>query len=416
MPALRPQVDFQNALRDMAASLVRLKHPDRFLKMLTKYLHKEFGLAHASLLIYEETRDRFVVFDSRGTKRLPSSLIKMEMTHSLPSWFASPKHAKTYKDDYLYRASVKQHVKAEREPGLMLEILKTMESLKVDLVVPGYFKKKLQGLLLLGPKNHGRAFSNAEISFFQILVQDAAIAVKSAEYSRNLAERNRELKERLDEIEKLRKKERDTYHEIMCSLAQEVHAKDPYTFGHIGQVERLGLMVAKEMGMEISGRDGDILSAGLILHDVGKIGIPDAILKKTSSLNDEEWKIMRTHPQKGMQILSHLTDFKRVAEIVYSHHENFDGSGYPRGLKGHAIPVESRIVSVVDAFHAIVSTRPYSKGRSVEVALDELKRCAGSQFDPEVVEAFTRALKREMKKRGVGFFIGEGENSSSAAA
>jgi putative nucleotidyltransferase with HDIG domain len=184
----------------------------------------------------------------------------------------------------------------------------------------------------------------------------------------------------------------------MKSLAQEVHAKDPYTFGHIRQVERLGLMTAEELGLSLSGRARDILSAGLLLHDVGKIGIPDNVLKKPGALDSEEWKVMRTHVEKGVKILEPLSDFKEVAEIVRCHHENYDGSGYPRGIKGEKIPIEARIVSVVDAFHAIVSTRCYHEGQSMEVAFKELERCAGTQFDPKVVGAFIRAMKRHLNQ------------------
>jgi len=261
------------------------------------------------------------------------------------------------------------------------------------------------GLLLLGGKTNRAPFTDPEIAFFQILTQDCSMAVKSAEYHQSLVERNRELSKRVTEIEKMRCKEQKTYYQIMRSLAQEVYAKDAYTFGHVGQVERLGLLTAKEMGLDMSGRRKDILSAGLILHDVGKIGIPDHILNKPASLDEKEWGIMRTHVDKGVMILEPLTDFKEVREIVRCHHENFDGSGYPRGIKGDKIPIESRIVSVVDAFHAIVSTRCYSRGRSVDIAYEELERCAGTQFDPKVVEAFIRAMKKEMKKRGIDFYV-----------
>ena len=235
------------------------------------------------------------------------------------------------------------------------------------------------------------------------------MAVKNAEYHRGLAARNEELNRKLHEIETLRKKELQAYYEVMRSLAQEVHAKDAYTFGHINQVERLGMITAREMDLDLSGRKGDVFSASLILHDVGKIGIPDPILKKEGPLTPEEREVMKTHVEKGAKILGHMSAFQEVADIVHCHHENFNGSGYPRGLKGKEIPVEARILSVVDAFHAIVSTRCYSKGRPVEAALEELEKCGGVQFDPDVVTAFTRALKREMKKRGVGFFL-EGDS------
>lgn len=240
------------------------------------------------------------------------------------------------------------------------------------------------------------------------------MAVKNSEYYQKLVERNEELTHRLEEIENMRRKERKTYTQIMLSLAQEVYVKDSYTYGHVNQVERLGLLTAREMGLDLSGRRADVLSAGLILHDVGKIGIPDAILKKPGPLSPEEWKVMKTHVEKGEKILEPLSDFQEVLEIVRSHHENFDGSGYPRGLKGEQIPLFARIVSVVDAFHAIVSTRCYSKGRSVEDAFRELRRCSGTQFDPVAVEAFIRSLSREMKKRGVGFFLDESTDGSLA--
>jgi len=231
------------------------------------------------------------------------------------------------------------------------------------------------------------------------------MAIKNAQYYQDLLAQNKELENRIHEIEKLRKKEQETYYQIMRSLAQQVHAKDPYTFGHINQVERLGMMVAKEMKLDLSGKKCDVLSAGLILHDVGKIGIPDSILKKPSRLDKDEWEVMKTHVDKGVKILEPLSDFKEVTEIVRCHHEWFDGTGYPGGLKGEEIPIQARIVTVVDAFHAIVSTRCYDAGRPAEEAFDELKRCAGSQFDPVVVDAFIRAMKRDMKKRGIEAYI-----------
>ena len=231
------------------------------------------------------------------------------------------------------------------------------------------------------------------------------MAIKSAEYHENLVHQNLQLAQQIHEVEKLRKKEHETFYQIMRSLAQEIHAKDPSTFGHINQVEQLGLMTAKALELELSGRRKDILSASLILHDIGKIGIPDHILKKPASLDSDEWAVMKTHAEKGAIILAHLSDFKEAADIIRAHHEHFDGSGYPKGLSGDQIPIEARIVSVVDAFHAIVSNRCYRQGRTIEGAFQELRRCAGSQFDPRVVEAFIHGLKKEMKRIGVGFSL-----------
>ena len=404
----KKRIDYQKTLRDVATSMVRLQHPERLLRMVIRYTDREFKLAHSSLLILDENKNHFIFVDSKGIGRLPGRLLKINNNHPLVQWFQQKKKRRP-EEEYFYRPRFQKLIRNAGPHGELREDLqrieRLMKDLRVELIVPGFYKKALLGLLLLGCKSNGRPFNPSEIFFFQVLAQDCSMAFKNAEYHRRLIERNEELSRRLHEIEGLRKKEHQAYYEVMHSLAQEVHAKDAYTYGHINQVERLGMMTAREIGLDLSGQRADILSASLVLHDVGKIGIPDSILKKEGPLTSEEREIMKTHVDKGAKILGHMSAFQEVANIVHCHHENFNGSGYPRGLKGEEIPLEARILSVVDAFHAIVSTRCYSKGRPVEFALEELEKCAGVQFDPVVVKAFAGALKREMKKRGVGFFL-----------
>lgn len=414
------KIDFHAALRDITNSMVRLKKPERLLKMITRYIDKELGVSHTSLLFLESHKDHFTFVDSKGSKKVPVGLIKFDKEHPLIHWF-SPTTAVTKKktkahQNFLYRPTLNQMIKGEKDKKFkeyLGRTSKTFDDLRIELAIPGYYKKGLLGMLLLGKKKNGRCFTDEEISFYQIVAQDCAIAMKSAEYQKELLDQNEKLQKNLKEIAAMRQKEKNRFYEILRSLAQEVYAKDAYTFGHVHQVERLGIMTAKELKLNLEGKNKDILSAGLILHDVGKIGIPDRILNKPARLDPEEWEIMKTHAEKGAKILDHLSDFKEVAEIVRCHHENFDGSGYPRGIVGEQIPIQSRIVSVVDAFHAIVSTRCYSKGRPVEVAFQELRRCGGTQFDPDVVEALIRGVKKEMKKRGVGFFEIEEELNRS---
>lgn len=407
-PSIR-SIDYHEALRDIAKSLVRLKRPERLLKMITRYIDKELGLTHVAILVLDSEKSRYTIYDSKGVRKIPSSLIRFDLNHPLIRWFlAKDKQTQPYRN-YLstgrIQSLLRDNVLIKNRPDIQQhlgDLQRTLQDLRAHIAIPAHFKDSLVGILLLGEKLSRRLFTPTEISFFQTLVHDAAIAVKTSEYHQRLIDRNieldakrKELEDRLREIEQLRKKEQETYYQIMKSLAQEVHAKDPYTFGHIQQVEKLGLMTARELGLDMSGRKKDLLSAGLLLHDVGKIGIPDHVLKKPAALDSEEWKVMRTHVEKGAKILEPLSDFKEVAEIVLCHHENYDGSGYPRGLKGDEIPIEARIVSVVDAFHAIISTRCYRDGRPIEVAFEELRRCAGTQFDPQVVEAFIRALEKQ---------------------
>lgn len=395
---------YQEILLDIAKSMVRLKRPERLLKMITRYIDKQHHVTHTAILLLREDQDAYTFVDSKGTSRIPPRLVKFEIDHPLVHWFKVEKMKGRIRRDFLTHSFLvaKLSDPHSRLPeGIRREmkaVKRAMETFKVHLVIPGYYKHSLLGLLLLGNKKDGQFFTDAEISFFQILTQDCSMAVKTSEYHRGLLEKNKELERRLKEIELLRAKEQKTYYEIMRSLAQEVYAKDVYTFGHISQVEQLGLLTAEELGVDLGGRKRAVLSAGLLLHDVGKIGIADTILNKPSRLNHAEWEEMKRHVEKGIKILEPLTDFQEAVEIIRHHHENYDGSGYPNGLRGEEIPVESRIVAVVDAFHAIITNRCYSLGKSVTEAFEELRRCAGTQFDPKVVEAFVKVMKSSLKK------------------
>jgi len=142
----------------------------------------------------------------------------------------------------------------------------------------------------------------------------------------------------------------------------------------------------------------------VLLHDIGKIGIPDAILLKPGPLTPEEWKVMHTHPEIGRRLIERIPFLRGAVPIVYSHHEKWDGSGYPRGLGGEDIPLGARIFAVVDAFDAMTFDRPYSKAITFDAAKAEIKRCAGTHFDPAVVEAFLRVPARfldEIRRRSV---------------
>lgn len=137
---------------------------------------------------------------------------------------------------------------------------------------------------------------------------------------------------------------------------------------------------------------------GALLHDIGKIGIPDAILLKQGPLDEEEWNVMRTHPEKGYRIVAQIPGMQEAAEIVHSHEERFDGSGYPRGLRGEQICLGARLFAVIDTLDAMTSDRPYRKAGSFEQARDEIARMSGTQFDPLAVQAFLAEEKtlREM--------------------
>jgi putative nucleotidyltransferase with HDIG domain len=174
-----------------------------------------------------------------------------------------------------------------------------------------------------------------------------------------------------------------SYQFMLESMVSLLEAREPLTGMHTKRVTRMAVVLGEAMGLE-----GDALEnirRGACLHDVGKIAIPDAILLKPGPLDEAEWKVMKAHVDIGYNLLLSNAYMRDVAEIVHSHHEWYDGSGYPRGLKGEAICLGARIFAVIDAYDAIHSKRTYSEATSIEKTLAEIQRCSGTQFDPTVV-------------------------------
>ena len=183
---------------------------------------------------------------------------------------------------------------------------------------------------------------------------------------------------------------------MIFALAATVDAKDHYTYGHSRKVSQYAVAMAQEMNLSQE-KIGIIRTAGL-LHDIGKIGIPDSILNKDGILDEQEWRQIRSHPEMGVEILRYVAELSNSLPIILNHHEHFDGSGYPAGAKGNEIPLEARLISIADAYDAMTSLRPYHNQRSSQEAIDELKRCAGTTFDPELVEIFCKILQSMVLK------------------
>ena len=183
--------------------------------------------------------------------------------------------------------------------------------------------------------------------------------------------------------------------QIVASLANAVEAKDAGLVHHCRWLAHHAARVAANVGLR---RDElEAVAYGALLHDVGKIGVPEHLLRKEGPLSEEEWLVMRRHPEIGERICHPLTASRSFAPIIRHHHERFDGKGYPDGLRGEQIPLGARIVSITDAYEAIVHGRPYQPAQSHEAAVEELARLAGKQFDPELVPVFLDELERDGK-------------------
>ncbi len=221
-------------------------------------------------------------------------------------------------------------------------------------------------------------------------------AVKRALEHHELREAKRRYENHLEELVEQRTVEldqallslEDAYRSTLKALTAALETRDAETHGHSERVVTFSLRLGRELGLDKAQMTA--LEFGSLLHDIGKIGVPDAILRKPAKLDEAEWAKMREHPLHGQAILREIEFLEGAARVVAQHHERWDGSGYPLGLKGCEIDLNARIFSVADAFDAIISDRVYRRGRSYEAAAAELDTWSGRQFDPQVVAAFHR--------------------------
>jgi putative nucleotidyltransferase with HDIG domain len=203
-----------------------------------------------------------------------------------------------------------------------------------------------------------------------------------------LQHQNEELEKANAEILEMADRLAESYHGTLETLVMALDARDRETKGHSARVAQYTMEMARRMGIEEGSREWTDIQRAALLHDVGKIGVPDEILHKPGPLSPEEWRQMRKHPAIGHEMLKGASFLSAASEIVRSHHERYDGKGYPRGLAGEAIPLGARIFAVADTFDAMTSDRPYRKALGWELAHDEIVRNSGTQFDPRVVETF----------------------------
>jgi HD-GYP domain-containing protein (c-di-GMP phosphodiesterase class II) len=178
------------------------------------------------------------------------------------------------------------------------------------------------------------------------------------------------------------------------ALATAVAARDDDTGNHIQRVHDLGMLLARHVVPDEA--DDPEMAYGFILHDIGKLVVPDSVLRKPGPLDEEEWKVMRTHPEAGAKVLEPLPFLSAARDVVLYHHERWDGGGYPHGLAGEEIPIWARIFAIVDAMDSMTSDRPYRAGMPLEAAFEEVRTGSGSQFDPRCVVSFLALDRREV--------------------
>lgn len=320
-------------------------------------------------------------------------------------------------DDSIIRRFLTKELSREgylcQEAGSVGEALAKMESVPFDLVLLDVRMPDGSGMDLL-PEIKDKYTDTAVIMITAVSdVETAIMAMKMGTYDyiikpvdlnmlnfsidraldrRRLILENRSYQFHLEEkVEEQTRKIRASFLNAISALAYALEAKDKYTSGHSQRVTETAIAITEELGISQENID-KIRLAGLV-HDIGKIGIRESILNKQGKLTEEEFQHIKSHPEVGERILMPIIEDKEILDMVKHHHERYDGRGYPDGLKAEQIPLGARIMAVADTCDAMTSDRPYREAMSIEDAFTEIERCKGSQFDPEVVDAFLRIKK-----------------------
>lgn len=292
-----------------------------------------------------------------------------------------------------------ERVKTEHFDLMLLDFM--MTPLHGDEVVEEIrkFNKELYILLLTGHKDlappletikrldiQGYCEKSDKFDQLLLLIESGIKSIKQMN----------EIKRINEELEMTNEKLEQAYLDSIETLRYTVEAKDPYTRGHSDRVSEFSVLIGQKLGLPED--QIKLLRIGGLFHDIGKIGIPDSILQKQAKLTDEEYSEIKNHPSIGVHILGSAKLFKDILPIVKHHHERYDGRGYPSGLKGEDIPYLARIAAVADTFDAMTSKRSYRDALDLQFVKDEIKRCEGTQFDPQIAEVFLDILNNEYEK------------------
>ena len=396
----KPEKDYQVFLENASRLMIRFKKPERLIKMIVSVIDEQLGIAHTAILLHDDRKNSFTLIDSKGEggTKIPVGYIRMTLENPLIKIFNERKNYVVSENGVLVYKDItallknKESLEKHKDLAELLELaLRQMDLLKANIALPLYYKKTLMGVLILGDKIPKEEFTRQEIGFFMTLANDAAMAIANAQLIESL-------QGRVEEIKDLYNKEHRVFIHTAIALAAAIDARDPYTHGHTERVTGYCLAVADELEgipeAQAYRNFHETLHISALLHDVGKIGLPDSILNKRGKLTKKEFEKVKEHPVIGAAILSPIRELSEVAKEIKYHQERYDGKGYPEGAKGTEIPLVARIIAVCDAFDAITTDRPYRQRKMAEIAIQEIRQHSGTQFDPIVASAFLLAFEK----------------------
>ncbi len=388
-------IDYKRELENASKSMILIHDPTTLIRMIVRMLVRKVHVRHAGILLYDHQKDFYVMTISRGSTgyKIPAGLVRFDkdnpvirlFSQKIPGLFTNGNQAVVAQDlnRMIWRESMMARGNGEVR-DLLGQVSSQMQMFNCVACIPAYFMNKLMAILLLGAKEDGKSFDTEELNFFSALASDVAMAIRNAQLFADLG--------------KEKERYRNLFVNLTIALTSTIEAKDRYTRGHTDRVTRYSLAVAHQMtangSAELPSEFFESLYLSALLHDIGKIAIPETILGKQDKLTPEEYEIMKQHTVRGVEILRSITEFEESLKGVKYHHERYDGKGYPEGLKGEEIPLIAAIIAVADAFDAMVTDRPYRRGLSKEAAVNEIRECSGTQFNPIVVKAMTELFER----------------------
>lgn len=371
-------INYKKELETAAKNMILVHHPDTLIKMIVRIIVQKVRVKHAGILLHDRDRNTYILTVSRGSSglRIPAGFARMDIDNPLISFFREQN-----KGFLVYekaKALLKNNEIGPKKRKMLKGVLYQMEMFKVEVCIPSYFRDDLLGILLLGGKKNNKRFRGEELDFFVALASDVSMAIRNARL--------------FEELETELGRNKKLFINTTIALAQAIEAKDHYTAGHTERVTNLSLEIAKKLKeknkkLDFNEKLLEQLYIASLLHDIGKIGVPESILNKGDTLNEEEIKRMQEHPLVGLNILTPIMELKDALPGVKYHHERYDGTGYPDGLKEDQIPIIASIISIADAFDAMTTDRPYRKALTRQEAIEEVRRASGKQFAPNVVEA-----------------------------
>ncbi len=385
-------IDYKKELESAAKSMILVHEPDLLIRMILRLVVQKLHVTHAGILLShrdENNKETYVLTVSRGSvgTKVPAGFARMDTDNALVKLFRDNKDRIVFSERLALYEEIKKTLNKNELPQdlrqLLEKVLYQMDIFDIVACIPSFYRDDLLGILLLGKKQDDTEYDRDELNFFVALASDVAMALRNARLFKQLQE--------------ALSKRQQLFINTTVALAAAIEAKDYYTHGHTERVTYLSLEIAKVMkndeSLAIDGQFLEDLHVAALLHDIGKIGIPESILNKEAPLTEFEWTRMKTHPLIGATILQPIAELDRVIAGVKHHHERYDGKGYPSGLDNGSIPMIAAIIAVADSFDAMTTDRPYRKAKSKEDAVEEIRSLAGQQFHPQVVSAFLELSK-----------------------